>query len=354
MLGIIMAGGQGSRLMPLTATRPKPMVEVLGRPVIDYVKDAMVEAGIRDIVVTTGYRGDQLQSHVNSWSDTSGTVKARINQEASPMGTAGSVGLLRGSIQTTCVVGSGDAVASFDVASLLAAHRQNNAKVTMALWEVENPSEFGIVGLSSTTDGEVDGDLRQGFIRRFLEKPSPEEAFSNVINAGLYILEPEVFEHVPVGQKFDFSKQLFPRLLELGWPMYAQTIDGVWFDVCQPFELIKAQTTLMSRYGELPFTFPPQFFEKDGVLMAESVVCEGAVDRAVLGPNCEIKSGAEVLDSLLMEGCKIGHGAHVVHSVLGVGVIVPSNCVVENCVIGDGVVLETERPYVDEKIEHSP
>ena len=124
-------------------------------------------------------------------------------------GTAGSVGLLRERIQSTCVVGSGDAVASFDIASLLAAHRQNNAKVTMALWEVDNPSEFGIVGLSSERGGEVNGDLREGFIQRFLEKPSPEEAFSNVINAGLYIIEPEVFEHVPVGQKFDFSKQLF-------------------------------------------------------------------------------------------------------------------------------------------------
>ena len=101
------------------------------------------------------------------------------------------------------------------------------------------------MGLSGDQAGEVDGDLRQGYIRRFLEKPSPEEAFSNVINAGLYILEPDVFDHVPVGEKFDFSKQLFPKLLELGWPMYAQTIDGVWFDVGHPFELINAQATLM-------------------------------------------------------------------------------------------------------------
>ena len=352
MLGIIMAGGQGSRLMPLTATRPKPMVEVLGRPVIDYVKDAMVEAGIHEIVVTTGYRGEQLQSHVESWSDSSGPVKARIKQEATPMGTAGSVGLLRASNQSTCVVGSGDAVASFDIASLLDAHRRNNAKVTMALWEVENPSEFGIVGLSASPEGEVDGVLREGFIRRFLEKPRPEEAFSNVINAGLYILEPEVFEHIPVGEKFDFSKQLFPSLLELGWPMYAQTIDGVWFDVGQPFELIKAQSTLMSRYDELPFTYPQGFAENDGVLMAQSVECQGVVDNAVLGPDCKVGEAAKISASLLMRGCQIGEGAQVVHSVLGVGVVVPSNCIVENCVIGDGSVLDSERRYVGEKVEH--
>ena len=167
MLGIIMAGGQGTRLMPLTATRPKPMVEVLGRPVIDFVKDAMVEANINELVVTTGYRGEQLQAHVESWTDPSRGITGRINQEATPMGTAGSVGLLRDLISSTCVVGSGDAVASFDIVSLLEAHRESGAKVTMALWEVEDPSEFGIVGLSETRHGEVDGDLRQGFIRRF-------------------------------------------------------------------------------------------------------------------------------------------------------------------------------------------
>ena len=130
MLGIIMAGGQGTRLMPLTATRPKPMVEVLGRPVIDYVKDAMVEANINELVVTTGYRGEQLQAHVESWNDPLRGITGRINQESTPMGTAGSVGLLRDLITSTCVVGSGDAVASFDIASLLHAHRESGAKVT--------------------------------------------------------------------------------------------------------------------------------------------------------------------------------------------------------------------------------
>ena len=270
------------------------------------------------------------------------------------MGTAGSVGLLRERIQSTCVVGSGDAVASFDIASLLAAHRKNNAKVTMALWEVDNPSEFGIVGLSSERGGEVNGDLREGFIQRFLEKPSPEEAFSNVINAGLYIIEPEVFEHVPVGQKFDFSKQLFPKLLALGWPMYAQTIDGVWFDVGQPFELIKAQSVLMSRYSELPFAYSPHYTEHDGVLIADSATNKGTVNRSVIGPGCQIEPRATVEDSLLMDNCRIDEGSRVVHSVLGLGVVVPADCVVEDCVIGDGTVLRPAEEYVGKKIEHSP
>ena len=248
------------------------------------------------------------------------------------------------------MVGSGDSVASFDVASLLAAHRKHGAKVTMALWEVKNPSEFGIVGLSSRADGEVDGDLREGYIRRFLEKPSPEEAFSNVINAGLYILEPEVFEHVPVGEKFDFSKQLFPKLLELGWPMYAQTIDGVWFDVGQPFELIKAQATLMQRYDDLPFSYPVSFTSVGDVLHATNAELNGSVKRSVLGSETVVHEGGTVVDSLLMDGCTVESGATVSGSVVGRDVIVPNDTLLDACVVGDGATLVAGRRYLNEKI----
>ena len=130
-----MAGGQGTRLMPLTANRPKPMIPVLGRPVIDYVKDAMVASGLEEIIVTTGYQGEQLVEHVSTWE-----VSSRVNQEETPMGTAGSVRLLFEDLDGTFVVGSGDSVASFDIADLLKAHRRSGAKVTMALWRVDDPT----------------------------------------------------------------------------------------------------------------------------------------------------------------------------------------------------------------------
>lgn len=332
-----MAGGQGSRLMPLTLTRPKPMVEVLGRPVIDYVKEAMVDAGIDELVVTTGYRGEQLAAHVASW--TTEEVRARVNQESIPMGTAGSVGLLRDQLTSTFVVGSGDAIASFDIRALLKSHRLHGAKVTMALWEVQDPSEFGIVGLSSNEQGEVDGDLRAGFIRQFLEKPTPDEAFSNVINAGLYILEPEVLDHVPVGEKFDFSKQLFPRLLELDWPMYAQTIDGVWFDVGQPSELLKAQGVLLERHDALPFHLPQGLLLEDGSLFPSSLRGHSGVTSSVLANGCSVASGASVMDSMLMAGCEVQTGVSITNSVLGQDVTVVQGAVVNNCVVGDGTTV---------------
>lgn len=251
------------------------------------------------------------------------------------MGTAGSVGLLRDRITGTVIVGSGDAVASFDVGALVEAHRSHGAKVTMALWEVDDPSEFGIVGLSATPAGEVDGDLRSGFIRRFLEKPAPEEAFSNVINAGLYVLEPEVFEHVPVGEKFDFSKQLFPRLLAMGWPMYAQTINGVWFDVGQPSELLNAQAALLERRDELPFALEDGATIVSNSVLAHGVQVAGELQSSYLGVGCSVAAGAEVRGSLLMGGTPVPPGCVIRDSVIGTNVVLSPGTRLNACVVGD-------------------
>ena len=305
MFGVIMAGGQGSRLRPLTLTRPKPMVEILGRPVIDFVKDAMQDASIDTVVVTTGYRGEQLEHHVASWTVGDHPLQAWVNQESTPMGTAGSVRLLSEHLTDTFVVGSGDSVASFDIGALIDSHRQSGARVTMALWEVEDPTEFGIVGLSATHHGELDGQLREGYICKFKEKPTAEEAFSNVINAGLYIIEPEVLALVPEGEKFDFSKQLFPMVLEKGWPMYAKTIDGVWFDVGHPSELIRAQHTLIEQRASLPFPLPEGDFSENSFI-ACSAKMNGEIEGTVVSSSSHIEYGSVLKDVLVMSGSDSG------------------------------------------------
>lgn len=343
-----MAGGQGTRLRPLTLTRPKPMVEVLGRPVIDFVKDAMVNAGIDSVVVTTGYRGEQLANHVEQWNQTSG-LTAWVNQESSPMGTAGSVRLLSNQLTNTFVVGSGDSVASFDIRKLLSAHQASGAKVTMALWEVDDPTEFGIVGLSKDHQGVLDGALREGFISQFKEKPTREEAFSNVINAGLYILEPEVLDLVPVGEKFDFSKQLFPLVLEKGWPMYAQTIDGVWFDVGHPFELIRAQHTLIEQRSKLPFPIPDGDFS-DGNFVDASAKQNGTISGTVISSNCTIEKGAEITDTLLMSGCEVHSNSVLTRCILGRNVKIESNVRLDNVVIGDDVCIKNGAVFSSMRI----
>ena len=342
MLGIIMAGGQGSRLRPITNVRPKPMVEVLGRPVIDFVKDSMVQGGVENIIVTTGYRGEMLAEHVQHWNVEGRT--ARINQESTPMGTAGSVRLLLDEITDTVIIGSGDSVASFDVASLLKAHKMNGAKATMALWEVDDPSPFGIVGLSTSQDGEIDGNLREGFIRRFKEKPTPEEAFSNVINAGLYILEPEVMELVPEGEKYDFSKNLFPRLLEMGWPMYAQAINGVWFDVGSPQELIRAQNVLIERREELPFPMAKGAISENGsfIDISADVHQTATVTGSVISKGAIVGENAALNHCVLMNGARVGDGAELQNCILSPNSKVDSNVVANDVILGDHDVLKNE------------
>lgn len=314
------------------------MVEVLGRPVIDFVKDAMQDASIDTVIVTTGYRGEQLEQHVESWNNHSKPIQAWVNQESTPMGTAGSVRLLAEHLTETFVVGSGDSVASFDIRALLQAHRESGAKVTMALWEVEDPTEFGIVGLSSTHLGPLDGQLRRGYICRFKEKPTTEEAFSNVINAGLYIIEPEVLALVPEGEKFDFSKQLFPMVLERGWPMFAQTLDGVWFDVGHPSELIRAQHTLIAQRDSLPFPLPKGIFD-EGSFIADSANMKGTVAGSVISSECAVGEGSHLHDVLLMSNCVIGEKCHLEETVLGRNVSIGKGSILKNVVVGDSMEL---------------
>ena len=331
-----MAGGRGTRLMPLTKNRPKPMVPVLGRPVIDYVKDAMVSAGLSEIIVTTGYQGEQLVSHVESWN-----ANSRVNQEHTPMGTAGSVKLLSSRLTETFVVGSGDSVASFDIEDLLSSHRESGAKVTMALWEVDDPTEFGIVGLSKVHNGEIDSSICEGYISKFKEKPSSNEAFSNLINAGLYIIEPEVMELVPEGQKYDFSKQLFPDVLERGWPMYAKTVNGIWFDVGNPFELHKAQMALIKKRDGLPFPMPKGEVLPDGSFISESASVSGHISHSVILAGASVNGAA--VNSVVMANSRINGVSE--SSIVGENSIIDSR--IQNCVIGDdlhGIIdIENEK-----------
>ncbi len=347
-----MAGGQGTRLYPLTANRPKPMVEVVGRPVIEYVKDAMLDAGVSEIIVTTGYKGDMLAELVDHWSSQDSRLeKSFVNQESVPMGTAGSVGLLLDQLQDTFIVGSGDSVISCDLKKLVEAHKQSNAKVTMALWEVENPSEFGIVGLSKDYNGEIDSSLEEGYVVRFKEKPSPEDAFSNVINAGLYVIEPEALALVPEGEKYDFSKQLFPKLLEMDWPIYGKKIDGVWFDVGSPNELIRAQQELISNRESLPFAMPNGEVIGENGFEFEDSKSNGENLGSVISSEVKVGKNSIISNSLIMSKTVVGNNCNINQSVIGQNVFIEDSCSIHNCVIGDNVKIKKNTSLTDSKLD---
>ena len=211
---VILAGGYGTRLRPLTFTTPKALIPLVNRPVIDYILDYLKGYGLRDIVITTNYFREQTIAYLNS-SRTD--LKLAYPEEPSPLGTAGSV--KNAEITETMVVIQGDNITEIDIEKLMAFHKAHDGLVTIALLPVPNPSLYGIAELAST-----------GLIRNFKEKPAPEACFSNLANTGLYIIEPEAMDNVPKGRAFDFSKDLFPRLVTKH-EVYGCIVDGFWTDV---------------------------------------------------------------------------------------------------------------------------
>jgi mannose-1-phosphate guanylyltransferase/phosphomannomutase len=218
MKAVVMAGGEGTRLRPLTSNQPKPMVPVVGKPCMEHILELLREHGFEDVIVTVAFLPQAIRSYFGDGESLG--LRVEYSVEESPLGTAGSVRLAGDKLDETFLVISGDALCDFDLTKLIEFHRKREAAVTIGLKSVANPLEFGIV----VTDPE-------GRVERFLEKPSWSQVFSDTINTGVYVLEPEVLRHIPTDRPFDFSKELFPLLLEMGRPIYGLAMDGYWQDV---------------------------------------------------------------------------------------------------------------------------
>src|SRR5256714_412671 len=218
MKAVVMAGGEGTRLRPLTSNQPKPMVPIVGKPCMEHIIELVREHGFEEVVVTVAFLPQAIRSYFGDGESLGMTIEYSV--EESPLGTAGSVGLAREKLDEPFLVIPGDALCDIDLTKLVEFHREKGAAVTIGLKSVENPLEFGIV----VTDDD-------GRIERFLEKPSWGQVFSDTINTGIYVLEPEVLRHIPTDRPFDFSKELFPLLLEMGRPMYGHVMEGYWQDI---------------------------------------------------------------------------------------------------------------------------
>ena len=218
MKAVVMAGGEGTRLRPLTSNQPKPMVPIAGKPCMEHILELLREHGFEDIVVTLAFMPQAIRGYFGDGESLGLNVEYSI--EEIPLGTAGSVRLASGALDETFLVISGDALCDVDLGALLRRHQEAGAAVTIGLKSVDNPLEFGIV----VTDED-------GRVERFLEKPSWGQVFSDTINTGIYVLEPEVLTHIPAEGPYDFSKELFPLLLEMGRPIYGHVMDGYWQDI---------------------------------------------------------------------------------------------------------------------------
>ncbi|HZJ57250.1 MAG TPA: sugar phosphate nucleotidyltransferase [Clostridia bacterium] len=304
MKGIIMAGGAGSRLRPLTCDLPKPMVPVMNRPVMQYSIELFRKYGINDIGVTLQYLPEAIQDYFGDGGRD--PINLHYFIEEKPLGTAGSVKNAQEILDDTFIVLSGDALTNIDLEKAADFHRQNQSMATLVLKKVEIPLEYGVV----MTHGD-------GRIARFLEKPGWGEVFSDTVNTGIYILEPQVLEYFETGVKFDFSKDLFPRLLEDRKPMFGYITEEYWCDVGDTNSYLQSHFDIMNGDAGIK---PDAKELEDGVWVEEGVYIHPGASIAApcyIGRNTTIGEGVSLHPfTVIGENNHIGEHSSIKRSVL--------------------------------------
>src|ERR687887_63648 len=345
MRAVVMAGGEGTRLRPLTSNQPKPMVPIVGKPCMEHILELVREHGFEDVIVTVAFLPQAIRSYFGNGESLGLTMEYSV--EESPLGTAGSVRLASDRLDDTFLVISGDALCDIDLGALVAFHREKEAAVTIGLMSVDNPLEFGIV----VTDED-------GRVERFLEKPSWGQVFSDTINTGIYVLEPEVLRHVPTDRPYDFSKELFPLLLEMGRPLYGYVLDGYWQDIGNLDQFRQANFDALDESVRLDIA---GIRLRGNIWIGEGVEIddlEGVEGPSVVGNYCRIAPDATVgaysvlsasvtlLERARTERSVIDASTHVGRSARVEGAILGRNCdirahvqVNEGAAIGDEVRL---------------
>lgn len=345
--GVLMAGGRGTRLRPITYAIPKPLVPIAGVPCMEYPIRSFAQAGIEDIIVTTGYKFEALISGLIKTKHQKQSILYSVERE--PAGTAGSVKMVEGFLNDTFVVASGDVLADFDIEEAVRSHKESGKIATIVLTEVEDPTQFGIV------------EDKNNIVKRFLEKPTAAEVFTNMVNAGIYVLEPEIFNHIPEDQTYDFAKELFPKLLREGVEINTYHGKGAWLDTGRPRELILANQLMSEKYGneinetnfkgkmiirERPagsdFTVTGSCYIGEGVKIGKNALIENSTvyDNAVIAENCNVR------DSIIFENCSIGKKSTVSKSVIMKGTSIGKDCeVIESALSSNINIQDGSRIY---------
>ena len=281
MKAVIMAGGEGTRLRPLTSNAPKPMLPLVNRPMMEHIIELLKRHGIDEIVVTVAFMANAIRTYFDDGSEFG--VSIVYATEESPLGTAGSVRNAMEHLDERFLVISGDVLTDIDLGAIVAMHEANEAVATIGLVHVENPLEFGIV--ITREDGRIE---------RFLEKPTWGQVFSDTINTGIFVLEPSIFDYIAPDCAVDFSSEVFPALLAEGKPLYGAVTDGYWEDVGTIEAYVRAHKDILDGAVQVNV---PGFEVGNGVWLGEGadVHPEAAiVGPAVIGPNCRLEAGAQI------------------------------------------------------------
>ncbi|MEV4373117.1 mannose-1-phosphate guanyltransferase [Nonomuraea sp. NPDC049637] len=360
MKAVVMAGGEGTRLRPMTANQPKPLLPVANRPIMEHVLRLLKRHGITETVVTLQFLAALVRNYFGDGDELG--MNLQYATEDLPLGTAGSVKNAAARLRDDrFLVISGDALTDIDLSDMIRFHRENLALVTIGLKRVPNPLEFGIIIVDES-----------GRVQRFLEKPTWGQVFSDTVNTGIYVMEPEILDAVADGEPVDWSSDVFPALLERGAPIYGYVADGYWEDVGTHASYLKAQADALSGRVRLDiggFELSPGVWVADSATVDPDAVLKGPLligdyakveagaelrEYTVLGNNAVVREGAFLHRAVVHDNVYLGPGAHLRGCVIGKSTDVMGGArVEENAVIGDECVIEAEA-YVSSGVKVYP
>ncbi len=318
MQALILAGGKGTRLRPLTVYTPKPIVPVVNRPLLIYQLETLANAGITDITLSLSYQPDKIEDVLGDGSELGITL--RFLTEPSPMGTAGAYKFAAGAIRETTVVFNGDILTDLKIEDVIASHRSKQAEATIVLVPVEDPSKFGLVECGSA--GEILG---------FIEKPSPEilaEKNANTINAGVYVLEPSILDLIPAGENTSFEYDVFPLMIKQKLQFFSHVLkDEYWRDLGTPASYLAAHHDFLDGKIDLPVDS-----ERNN---SSDVATAAHIDKAsIIGEGCVIKPGAQISGSVLGPGVHVDEKAIVRNSVVWGHTRISTGAEIDGAIVG--------------------
>ncbi len=322
MKAILLAGGKGTRLRPLTLHTPKPIVPIFQRPFLHYQIDLLKQVPeIDEVILSLNYQPRRIEEVFGDGTDAG--IKIRYVVEPSPLGTGGAIRYAGESLTDSVVVFNGDVLTQIDLAAVLRLHRERRARATIVLTPVENPAAYGLV--------ETDPD---GNVRRFLEKPKPDEITCDTINAGIYVLEPETFDSIPKDTAWSIERSYFPSLVERAETFVAYTYRGYWIDIGTPEKYVQVHRDIMDgRYVAPPFgagvgpvSMAADVRVEDGAMIeGPAFLDHGVIVKAgarigpytVLGKHCHVEEDASVRGAIVWANTRIGREALVEDAILG-------------------------------------
>lgn len=364
MNAVIMAGGFGTRLRPLTHNIPKPMIPMANKPMMEHIVDLLCEHGITDLVALLHFQPEIIESHFGDGAEFG--VRMTYVGAAEDYGTAGAVKNAEAHLEGTFLVISGDLLTDFDLRAALQFHRERGADLTILLTRVENPLQYGVV----ITEAD-------GRISRFLEKPTWSEVFSDTVNTGIYLLQPSVLDLIPPRREFDFSKDLFPLMMREGKRLFGHVAAGYWRDVGDLLEYRLAHQDILA--GTIKVKIPGRKVEgldreiwlgsgtrvdftaglRGPVLVGKNtrVEANARITNSVIGDNCIIEEGAVIADSILWNNVYIGRGAILKENVVGRGSEIKARArlfegalISDACRIGEGSVVKADVKVWPQKV----